>query len=267
MSPWIDTIRNITAQEGCRALPGAFSDLILTSPPFDETFRYAGHWYPSLGRELAPELYRIAKPGSVLCWMTRDQIVDGKQTAESHLQVLAMITAGWWKQQEITFESGYLMGPPGYYFRTNTSVYIFTKGWRSSRSNNLIQDVPVADKNHGRGMGYRHADARYIKSKPLNTEDYRIRGSTWYYAAGGNKTCEEDYLADFPAKMHEGLARDLIRSFSRPGDMVFDPFGGVMTTAKMAILAGRRYCCFEPDPKAFSLGARRIRETHARMST
>ena len=114
---WHDFLWNVTAQEGCSALPSNFSGCILSSPPFDDTFDYAGHWHASLGREIATELYRIARPGSVLCWMVRDQIVDGRQTGETELQVLAMMQAGWWKRQVITFETGYLMGPSGYNFR------------------------------------------------------------------------------------------------------------------------------------------------------
>jgi hypothetical protein len=262
----LNSIMNVTAQEGCSALPSNFSGLQLTSPPYEDMFEYAGHWQRSTGRELAPELYRIARPGSVLAWMVRDQIVDGKQSGESLLQVLALIDVGFWWFDTIFAESGYLPGPTEHYFRTTTPVYIMTKGKRDSRDNTLICDVPVDSKNDVRGMGYRQASGKQIRTRPLNTYDYRIRGQTWYYPAGGHKTCSENYLSDFPAKMPELLAEDLIFSFSHKYDVVFDPFAGVMTSAKMALLNGRRYVAFEPDEWAFNLGARRLRETHDKVN-
>jgi DNA modification methylase len=258
-----NTIHQVLAQEGCPAAPDTFADLILTSPPFELIFTYGDHWRVRTGRDLAPELFRIAKPGSVLAWMVRDQVIDGDQSGESFLQVFALKEAGFRWADTITFESGYLCGPPGHYFRTNTPIYIFTKGYRPAHRNNLIRDVEVVSAYDGRGMGYRQANAAISRTRPLNTQNYRYRGTTRYYSAGGNKTCTEKYLGDFPAKMHEGLAQDLIRTYSDRGDVVFDPFGGVMTTSKMALLNHRKYLAFEPDPVTFALGDRRMRETHA----
>jgi DNA modification methylase len=65
--------------------------------------------------------------------------------------------------------------------------------------------------------------------------------------------------------MPERLARDLILSYSDPGDTVLDPIGGVATTAKMALLHYRRFISIEPDRRYHDLAERRIREATERL--
>jgi len=70
---------------------------------------------------------------------------------------------------------------------------------------------------------------------------YGLRSHLW--ESGNNRT--NDDLKGFPAAMSEPLARDLVRSFSKAGDLVLDPFSGSGTTAKMAMLEHRDYLGFE----------------------
>lgn len=53
---------------------------------------------------------------------------------------------------------------------------------------------------------------------------------------------------EHPALMPQELADDLIRSYSREGDLVLDPFMGSGTTARMAFKNNRDYIGFEIDP-------------------
>ncbi len=62
--------------------------------------------------------------------------------------------------------------------------------------------------------------------------------------------------------MPEGLARDLIVSWSRPGDVVLDCFGGAGTTAKMALLNDRRYHSLEVHEPYHKLAVHRLSDTH-----
>jgi site-specific DNA-methyltransferase (adenine-specific) len=48
-----------------------------------------------------------------------------------------------------------------------------------------------------------------------------------------------------PALMSEQMATDHIISWSRPGELVFDPMAGGGTTCKMALLNNRHYLDFE----------------------
>ena len=56
--------------------------------------------------------------------------------------------------------------------------------------------------------------------------------------------------------MPEQMAEDHILSWSRVGDLVFDPFAGAGTALKMALLNHRRYLGFEINPKYVELAKR-----------
>lgn len=55
------------------------------------------------------------------------------------------------------------------------------------------------------------------------------------------------------------LMRAIIRDYSRPGDLVYDPYAGGATTLLAAVIEGRRAIGCECDPKTFDLAVRRLR--------
>ena len=59
----------------------------------------------------------------------------------------------------------------------------------------------------------------------------------------------------------EGPARYYIDCFTRPGDLVFDPFMGGGTAAAVCKVIGRRYLGFEIDPVMADVARRRVDET------
>ena len=63
---------------------------------------------------------------------------------------------------------------------------------------------------------------------------------------------------DHPAPMHETLARDVVATWSSPGDVVLDPFSGSGTTAKAAKELGRRFLGLEINPEYCAIAERRI---------
>jgi len=65
-----------------------------------------------------------------------------------------------------------------------------------------------------------------------------------------------------PALMPEKMAEDLILSYSQADDLVFDPFCGLATTCKMALLNHRQYLGMEVDGKYHRLAERRMKLAH-----
>ncbi len=65
--------------------------------------------------------------------------------------------------------------------------------------------------------------------------------------------------------MPEALAHDLIVGFSRPYDVVLDPFAGAGTTAKMAMLTGRRWLGFEINPEYVALAHNWLRKAERQL--
>ena len=59
-----------------------------------------------------------------------------------------------------------------------------------------------------------------------------------------------------------GLMRAIVRDYTRPGDLVVDPFCGSGTTAIACAIEGRRCVTSEVDSNTFDLAVRRLRRGH-----
>jgi DNA modification methylase len=94
---------------------------------------------------------------------------------------------------------------------------------------------------------------------PQPIAPYGRRSNVREYATGFNTTTKGKEAFAHPALMPEALARDLIVSFSRPYDVVLDPFAGAGTTAKMAMLNGRRRLGFEINAEYVAIAHERLR--------
>jgi adenine-specific DNA-methyltransferase len=71
---------------------------------------------------------------------------------------------------------------------------------------------------------------------------------TWTYS--GNRV--------HPTEKHVDILRPLIESFTRPGELVLDPFAGSGSTCVAAALAGRRYCGIELEERYCDHACRRL---------
>lgn len=58
------------------------------------------------------------------------------------------------------------------------------------------------------------------------------------------------------------LMRKIVRDYSRPGDLVCDPYAGSGTTLLAAVIEGRRAIGAEMDRGRFDMAVRRLREGH-----
>lgn len=85
--------------------------------------------------------------------------------------------------------------------------------------------------------------------------DFGRRENVWVICAGNNTA---DDKTDHPAVFPESLARDHIISWSNEGDVVFDPFLGAGTTAKMALLNNRKFIGIEKVEDYFNISKNRI---------
>jgi adenine-specific DNA-methyltransferase len=63
-----------------------------------------------------------------------------------------------------------------------------------------------------------------------------------------------------PTQKPTGPLRQLIQSFSKPGDVVFDPFAGSGSTAVAARLEGREFLTVEKMPEYFEIAQKRLQK-------
>lgn len=97
------------------------------------------------------------------------------------------------------------------------------------------------------------------KRKPVGTE--KIKGNIWRINAGHGHSTHDKIAFKHPAIFPEKLANDHIISWSNPGDVVYDPFIGSGTTAKMAILNNRNYIGSEISKEYCDIAEKRINKT------
>jgi DNA modification methylase len=230
-----------------QALPNLCIPLTVTSPPYDDLRLYGGHPFDfAKFQAVAHELYRVTMPGGVLVWVVRDAIVDGGETGTSARQKLYFQEVGFTLYNTIVMvrKGNHLPGNVRY-GTAPEQAFVLTKG--RPRTVNIIRDKPNSTAGGPLKKYSRNRDGSMTVIRYPNkvTSLLGQRSNVWVYDAGWNKSTKDKIAFQHPALMPEAMARDLIVSWSRPGDLIFDPMAGAGTTCKMALLNHRRYLGME----------------------
>jgi site-specific DNA-methyltransferase (adenine-specific) len=240
-------------------------DLVVTSPPFDEIRDYGLHRFDV--EPIATELWRVVKPGGVVCWHVQDQIIDGSESCTLDKQTLYFKELGFLVYQRIFVVAMSYRISERRYHRQTSIVLVLSKGRPDTVI--LLKDRP----NHnvarisGGGLKYRKQDGSLTHRGPAWVNpSHGVRGDCWVYDVGSHKTTQDSYAYEQGALMPERLARDLILSYSQEGHLVLDPLMGAATSCKMALLTHRRYLGFEPWDKAFEIAKRRMTDAHSMLT-
>ena len=96
------------------------------------------------------------------------------------------------------------------------------------------------------------------KRKPVGVD--KIKGNIWRINAGAGHSTQDKIAFQHPAIFPEQLANDHIISWSNEGDLVYDPFMGSGTTAKMAIINKRNWIGSEISKEYCEIAEKRINE-------
>jgi site-specific DNA-methyltransferase (adenine-specific) len=249
---------------GMRKLPAGCVALTVTSPPFDEMRKgFPTRWSPL---RLAKQLLRITRRGGVAAVEIDEQMAKGVESCTSHRMVLDFVEAGWSKKQELVIvQTGTPYPHSNRYHKTAHSVIVFCNGTDFRFEPNWLEDRPnvSAGKLLKRSNGDRFGNRRYVvqgKRVPL----FGRRSDVWRYSPHDHGAEQKERTVVISGQesaiptMHLRLARDLIVTYSRPGDFVFDPFAGSGTTLIAAMLARCDYLGFEIVPEHVSLAEARL---------
>jgi site-specific DNA-methyltransferase (adenine-specific) len=234
----------------CKELPADCIDLIVTSPPYDnmrsyknkqDEQNYNGYSFDFEG--LAKELYRVMKPGGVIVWVVGDAIIKGSESLNSFRQALYFKEVGFNIHDTMIYQkTGTRFPEKTRYSQIFESMFVITKG--RPKTVNIIKDRKnkwAGHTNWGHG-GHRLKNGEMVrrpKAKPY--AEYGSRFNIWIFKNGFGFSSKDKLAYKHPATFPEDLAGDHIKSWSNKGDVVFDPFMGSGTTAKMAILNDRKY--------------------------
>ena len=248
--------------EGMKLLPDNSIVLTVTSPPYDDIRTCFAPFPMPKFEQVVNELLRITKPGGVVVWVIQEQIKDGSQTGTSSEQRLYFRKIGFTLFDRLIMARHGLRVPvKRRYGLPLEEAFILSKG--EPTTVNLWRDKP--NKTSGQTKSAHRRLPNGEKEERVQKwiiAAYGRRPNVWRYANGLHVAEEKWVREKHPALMPEKMAEDLILCYCKPDDLVFDPFCGLATTCKMALLNHRRYLGMEIDQKYHRLAERRMKLAH-----
>ena len=236
----LNTIFNESCLDTMRRMPDELVNLTVTSPPYDDLREYEGYEFDF--PDIASELYRVTNQNGMLVWVVGDATITGGETGSSFKQALHFMELGFKLHDTMIYEKNSSTFPAkrtgNRYTQIFEYMFVLAKGDVSAE---LICDK----KNKWAG----HKDYSGKLTNPV--PEFSPRTNIWRYVTSTNGV-------KHPAPFPELLAQDHILTWSKPGDVVFDPFMGSGTTAKMAKLNDRHYIGSEISANYAAIANQRV---------
>lgn len=224
--------------EGLRSLPKHSVDMLLTDPPYGTTRNF---WDVPLP---LPELWEAVKwavkpDGAVLFFA---QCPYDKVLGASNL---SMLRYEWvWYKSRCT---GFLNARRAPLKRTENILVFYQK-------------LPYYDPQFEQGKPYKKISrtgdnspnyGKFLRSSSGSEDGLRFPGNLLAFSSVQRTV--------HPTQKPVELCEYLIRTYTRPGEVVADICAGSGTTAVAAVNTGRRFVCFETAPAFYAPATERIR--------
>jgi len=253
----INKIYNENCLDTMARMPDCFVDLTVTSPPYDNLRNYNGYSFDF--EAVVKELFRVTKKGGVVVWIVGDATIKGSETGTSFKQALWAMECGFRLHDTMIWRK---TNPPPQvksirrYTAAFEYMFVWSKG--APASFNVLEIPTKKAGSPSGGSTQRSADGSYSLRR-IEARKGRVIKATkpmqnvW-------DTANQGQGASHPAQFPEALARDHILSWSNEGDLVYDPFMGSGTTAKMAKINKRNYIGSEISKEYCDIIEKRINE-------
>ncbi len=276
----------------CETVFGSLSESVavcITSPPYPiaKARAYGGprpsEWIDFICRALEPIVKRLLPGGTIAVNLGNDVFMPGSPARSNYRErfVIAMEERfgmakldeliwhnparppgpiQWASRQRVQLNSAY---EPVYVF-CNDPAACFADNRRVLRPHSERHRALVANGGENRRRSYgdgahRVRPGAYASETPgaIPRNVLSIRHNCADQQAL-RRHARAAGLPDHGAVMPLELARFLVEWLSRPGDLVVDPMGGTLTTAKAAEMAGRRWLASEQHLEYLLAGAYRF---------
>jgi site-specific DNA-methyltransferase (adenine-specific) len=231
-------------------------DLVITSPPYDDLRTYNDHvkgnktefnGYSFPFESIAKELYRITKKGGVVVWVVGDATNKGSETGTSFRQALFFKSCGFDLYDTMIYQkTGTPFPQKSRYNQTFEYMFVFSKGKPKTFNPIMKKNVTAGAVRHSRK--FRNTKGEMIPSfngKAVN--EYGIDNNIWLIKNGMNKSTKDLIAFEHPAIFPEELVIKHLITWTEEGDLVYDPFMGSGTTAKICIQLKRDWIGSEID--------------------
>ncbi len=235
-------------KEELKKLPDNYIDLIFTSPPYaDQRKSTYGGIHPTKYVDwfipITQELQRVLKPTGTFVLNIKERVVDG----ERHTYVLELILAlreqGWlWTEEFIWHKKNSHPGKWPNRFRDSWERLL---QFNKSKSFNMYQEevmIPIGDWSKSRLKNLSETDLKRDNSKVGSGFGKNVSnwlGREMVYPSNVLHLATECNNKNHSATFPESLPEWFIRLFTKPNDIVLDPFMGSGTTILVANRLGR----------------------------
>jgi DNA modification methylase len=255
----LDQIFNENCLETMGRMGDGFLDLVVTSPPYDDMRSYNGYSFDF--EAVASELWRVVKVGGVVVWIVGDSTVDGSESLTSFRQALFFRSLGFNVHDTMIYmkDNPPPVGGSKRYYQAFEYNFVLSKG--VPKTFNAIVEPrrnKWNDKREVRMRPITRNKAGVFVEKEVRVSDQVRLQNVWSYVVSGGSVSEEMFAHEHPAIFPESLCRDHVVSWSNEGDVVYDPFMGSGTTAKVARGLKRGYLGSEISSEYCQLSARRL---------
>jgi site-specific DNA-methyltransferase (adenine-specific) len=180
-------------------------------------------------------------------------------------------------------------------FETVRDYRVFTEAWMTRAVAWLTPEAPLVIWTNllgkepittvARGLGYPHLRGEYVWGKRTTDKNANeqllrvyevalvfartpepVRGpgelpTVWAVVSGYDDDGEAGRWGNHPHHKPFSVLEPLVRTYSRPGDTILDPFAGSGSTPAAALRLGRRPACMEIEPEWAERVTRRLHET------
>ena len=236
-----------------KGIPDKSVDMILTSPPYDNLRDYKGYTFNFEG--IAKELYRVLKDGGVCVWVVGDMVINKSESGTSFKQALYFMQCGFNLHDTMIYLK---KDPPplthNRYEQQFEYMFVFSKGKPKTFNGFREPSKYAGELRNNRNNKHEVSSAMRNRDGYTTIKETKLRTNVWLMAGAHTK---HNHPAIFPEK----LANDHILSWSNEGDLVYDPFMGSGTTAKMAILNKRNWMGSEISKEYCEIAEKRINES------
>ena len=239
----LNKIYNENCVETMSKIPDQYIDLTITSPPYDNLRIYNGYTFDF--EQIAKELYRVTKQNGVLVWIVGDACINGSETGTSFKQALYFKKCGFNIHDTMIYQKNSSTLPA----RKNSNRYTQIFEYMFVFSKGKIRANLICDKKN-KWAGFKD----YSKKLNNPVPKYSPRTNIWKYTTSLNGI-------KHPAPFPEQLANDHIVTWSNEKDIVYDPFMGSGTTAKMCIINERDFIGSEISKEYCDIANNRINQT------
>ena len=247
----LNKIYNESNLETMANMADGFIDLTVTSPPYDGLRDYNGYSFPF--EDIAKELFRITKDGGVVVWIVNDATINGSETLTSFKQAIYFNEVGFNVHDTMIWRRRTTPQTSNRYEPAFEYMFVLSKG--KPKTFNPIKQKPAYEDNRKKKTYHRKAsDGVHSENEFTRLESVMI-DNIWDIPNRNNDKLAHNHPAIFPEK----LIKNHIYSWSDKNDIIYDPFMGSGTTAKMAHLQNRNWIGSEISKEYTELANKRLK--------